>query len=345
MKFMQQATQQYYRILENVVLQQNPAQVEVFLSEAFDLGKRLIDMRVPPDELTNINHLALVKLAQNHADLSFAEIAESLSKPFMEMSMAYGMAFRAQLEQGYQSMLDARLEQTRMEAVGAMAAGIAHDFNNILGSIVGYTELASDDLPDGSLGKQNLEQVLTAAFRARDIVRRLLAFAKQIPTQAVEVELVSQIRELLSLLNVSYRPYLHFEFDSSLRQVLVLADPGQWQQIVMNLCINAADAMDQRGIVRVGLENTILEQNGIVKLAICLTVSDHGCGIPLELQQRIFMPFFTTKAPNKGSGLGLSVVYGIVNGLGGEIEVKSCTEGPEHGTQFLIKLPQAACSG
>lgn len=336
---MKQAIQHYYQILEKVVLHSDQVHIEEQLSEAFDLGRQLIDQRVPPDEITNIHHLALIELAQKHPELAFPDIAESLTKPFMEMSMAYGMAFRAQLEKGYQVMLDSRLEHTRMEAVGAMAAGIAHDFNNILGSIVGYTELASDDLPEGSLGKQNLEQVLVAAFRARDIVLRLLAFARQAPTQAVEVELVSQIKELLGLLNVSYRPYLVFDFQSRLSQAKVMADPGQWQQIVMNLCINAADAMEQRGMVQVGLEAASLEGNTGNKPAVCLTVTDRGHGIPADVQKRMFMPFFTTKAPNKGSGLGLSVVYGIVNSLGGEIEVHSQTDSSKCGTQFRITLP------
>ena len=321
------------------MLHPHQVDIEQQLSDAFELGKRLIDQCIPPDELINIHHLAVVELAIKQPSLLLGDIAESLTKPFMEMSMAYGMAFRAQLEKGYQAMLDSRLEQTRMEAVGEMAAGIAHDFNNILGSIVGYTELASDELPVGSLGKQNLEQVLTAAFRARDIVSRLLAFARQAPVQLVEVELVSQTRETLSLLNVSYQPYLSFDYRPSMQQAKVMADPGQWQQIVMNLCINAADAMEHRGMIVVELALSSMEEQGESKPAICLIVTDQGHGIPPEVQKRMFMPFFTTKAPNKGSGLGLSVIHGIVSSLGGEIEVDSQTEGPERGTQFRITLP------
>ncbi|AMK77202.1 MULTISPECIES: sensor histidine kinase, partial [Methylomonas] len=120
-----------------------------------------------------------------------------------------------------------------------------------------------------------------------------------------------------------------------------MADPGQWQQIVMNLCINAADAMERRGTVQVGLERATLESDDNSTEGFCLTVTDSGHGIPAEVQKRMFMPFFTTKAPNEGSGLGLSVIYGIVNSLGGEIEVSSHTEGPERGTQFRIKVPSA----
>jgi PAS domain S-box-containing protein len=260
-------------------------------------------------------------------------------------------AERIAQQQHYQAMLNTRLGQSqKLEAVGTMAAGIAHDFNNLLGSIIGFAEMAGDELPDGSFGKNSINQILAAGFHARDIVARMLTFARKNPVEAVAVEAVSQIREALVLLNVSFKPDVEIRFQTHIEEATMMADAGQLQQIVMNLCINAADAMNRRGLIEVWIDPVMLNdhysdiKDGDAdggKAGICLTVADHGCGITPELQKRIFDPFFTTKAPNKGSGLGLSVVYGIVTHLGGVIEVESQTEGNNRGTRFRVFFPLA----
>lgn len=252
---------------------------------------------------------------------------------------------REQIKQRYQGMVNSRLEKSaKLEAVGTLAAGIAHDFNNLLGSIVGFAEMAGDELPVDSVGKYSIEQVLIASFRARDIVARMLTFARQgADKPAVEVELVAQIRETIALLSISYKPDLDFRFYTDIEQATVMADPGHLQQIVMNLCINAADAMNHKGVVVVRIDPVTLDGDTPVggKPGICLTVADRGHGISAAVQARIFDPFFTTKAPNKGSGLGLSVVYGIVTQLGGVISLQSRTRGSHCGTEFSVLLPLA----
>jgi signal transduction histidine kinase len=347
---MEETGDHYFHILEQAVLTGDAESIEAHLAEAFELGRRLVEREVPPDEVTLIHHEALVRLAQAHPGLSFAQVAARLTWPFMEMSMAYGMAFREQTDRRYQALVNARLAQShKLEAVGTLAAGIAHDFNNLLGSIIGFAEMAGDELPDGSSGKNNILQILTASFRACDLVYRMLAFARQgtAKSEPVPVEIVAQAREAVSLLNVSYKPDLEICLHAGIERATIMADPGQFHQIVMNLCINAADAMSRRGEIGVLIDYAAPEDavSGKGKPAICLSVVDRGHGMMPEVQERIFDPFFSTKGPSKGSGLGLSVVHGIVTQLGGSIEVKSRAAGRQRGTEFKVFLPVVEAPG
>ena len=337
-----QAQERYFPILEQVAMAAMNADIEASLAEAFELGRAMVDQRVPPDEVTNIHHEALLRLAKLHPHLPLGAVADRLTRPLMEMSMAYGLAFREQMERRYESMVNARLEQSRkLEAVGTLAAGIAHDFNNILGSIVGFAEMTEDELPAGSAGKQNIQQILKASFRARDLVARMLSFARQSPIKSVRVDMVPQIREALALLRASLNPAVKLSFDTTIPRAVVIADPIQIQQIVMNLCINAADAMNESGTITIRITPTAMG-NAVKDYQpprVCLSVSDSGSGMTPEVLERVFDPFFTTKAPGKGSGLGLSVVYGIVTQLAGRIEVDSRASGISSGTEFRVFLP------
>jgi signal transduction histidine kinase len=337
--------ERYIQILSNVALADPKDNIECYLTEAFELGRSAVDKLIPPDDLTNIHHMAIMALASSHPQLSLVQVAERLTRPLMEMTMAYGMAFRQQMEQRYEGMINTRLEESRkLEAVGTLAAGIAHDFNNLLGSIVGFAEMAGDSLTDDAPGKYNIQQILNASFRARDLVARMLAFARQGPVKLIPVDAVSEVREAIALLRASLRPSVQIAFFITTESAKVLADASQIQQIIMNLCINAADAMNDCGTISIRLE-PVREPDGIQAAGaqavqrICLTVSDSGSGISPEALERVFDPFFTTKAPGKGSGLGLSVVYGIVTGLGGLIQAESRTHGERCGTEFRVVLP------
>jgi signal transduction histidine kinase len=283
-----------------------------------------------------------MRLAASRPQLALSAVADHLTKPLIEMSMAYGLAFREQMERRYERIVNARLEQSRkLEALGTLAAGIAHDFNNILGSIVGFAEMAADDVADGSAGKHKIQQILIASFRARDLVARMLAFARQSPAHPVPTDIVAETREALALLRGSLSPGVELSLETKAERAMVMADPSQIQQIVMNLCINAADAMNDRGAIFIRIEPVGKSGGTGADLAerVCLSVSDSGCGMTPEVLELVFDPFFTTKAPNKGSGLGLSVVYGIATQLGGAIEAQSCTTGSSTGTQFRVFLP------
>jgi signal transduction histidine kinase len=333
--------QRYFTILEQVALAGVADDIESALAEAFELGRSMVDQMVPPDEVSNIHHEAILHLAKLHPQLPLEQVAERLTLPLMEMSMAYGLAFREQMERRYESMVNARLEQSRkLEAVGTLAAGIAHDFNNILGSIVGFAEMTEDELPAGSAGKQNIQQILKASFRARDLVARMLSFARQSPIKPVRVDIVPEVREVLALLRASLNPGVELSFDSALPQAVVLADPIQIQQIIMNLCINASDAMSESGTISIRIDpaSTMGTMTEAVS-CVCLSVRDSGSGMTPEVMNRVFDPFFTTKAPSKGSGLGLSVVYGIVTQLEGVIEVESRASATSTGTEFKVTLP------
>lgn len=244
---------------------------------------------------------------------------------------------------------EAKMESRKLEALGTLAAGIAHDFNNSLGSIVGFAEMTADELADDSKGKSNIAQILKASFRARDLIARMLTFARQSPADAVTVDFAEQVREALALLRGSLRPAVQLSFHSGIATAAPLtirADPTQIQQIVMNLCINAAHAIPDHGTIRVGIYPSGLIDGAPAKLAgdVCLTVADSGSGMSADVLERMFDPFFTTKASGKGSGLGLSVVHGIVKDLGGLIEAKSRSSGDDTGTEFRVFLP-ATTSG
>lgn len=339
---MKQALERYFPILEQVAVAARDVDMEVHLADAFELGRSLVEQMVPPDEVTNIHHEAILRLAELHPQLSLPQVADRLTRPLMEMSMAYGLAFREHMERRYEGMVNARLEQSRkLEAVGTLAAGIAHDFNNIFDSIVAFAEMTEDDLPAGSAGKQNIKKILSASFRARDLVGRMLSFARQSPVKAIRVDIVAEIGEALALLRASLGASVKLSFDFTIPQAIVLADPIQIQQIIMNLCINAADAMSGSGTITIRIDPALTV--GAVKAElpqrVCLSVSDVGSGIMPEVLTRVFDPFFTTKVPGKGCGLGLSVAYGIVTQMEGVIEVDSCAGGTRTGTELRVFLP------
>jgi signal transduction histidine kinase len=232
--------------------------------------------------------------------------------------------------------------------VGTLAAGIAHDFNNILASILANAELAEDELTPDSEARHNIALIISASFRARDLVARMLDFARERPGALVPVNIVLQVREALALLRASLPPSIELAFHSNMSEATstILADPTQIMQIVMNLCINAAHAMDNHGVIGIRVEpaHSVHGASTAHLEGLCITVADTGSGMSPEVLERIFDPFFTTKAPGEGSGLGLSVVYGIVKNLGGVVEVHSSVAQAHSGTQFQVFLPVAVAA-
>jgi PAS domain S-box-containing protein len=275
------------------------------------------------------------------------QLEEIVAERTAELTDAHAAAeaVRRAGEERLQAENAAKMQSRKLEAVGTMAAGMAHEFNNILASIVGYAELAEDDLPDGSEAKHSVGKVISGSFRARDLVSSMLAFARKDPNRPVVVNIVAQIHEALALLRVSLGPLVKLSFQSRLAGVpTIMAEPSQIMQIVMNLCINAADAMDHRGLVSIGIDLAGAGWHGQQPVpaagleGVCLTVSDTGTGMSPAVLERMFDPFFTTKAPGRGTGLGMSVVYGIVTGLGGAIRVRS-EVGDKAGTEIQVFIP------
>jgi signal transduction histidine kinase/ActR/RegA family two-component response regulator len=242
---------------------------------------------------------------------------------------------------------DLALRQSqKMEAIGTLAGGIAHDFNNILGAIVGYGELAQQQAPEGSSLRRYLDNIMHAAGRARSLVDRILSFSRMGLTERVPIPVQAVVAETLELLQASLPPNVRLEKDLLAADCAIIGDETRLHQVTMNLCTNAVQAMPEGGVLRVTLEEVALSASRPLRRGQLaagdyarLTVSDSGNGIPSEIVDRIFDPFFTTKPVGEGTGLGLSLVHGIVADLGGAIEVSSAAG---KGTTFRIWLP-ATC--
>jgi nitrogen-specific signal transduction histidine kinase/CheY-like chemotaxis protein len=228
--------------------------------------------------------------------------------------------------------LQERLQQAqKMEAIGALAGGIAHDFNNILSSILGFAELADLDIPENTKAKHNLQQSMKGALRAKDLVQQILAFSRQGKQERKPLNIKPIIKEGLKFLRASLPSTIEIRQNIEEDLGVIEADPTQIHQVLMNLCTNAAHAMDQNGgILDVSLRN--LDVDGETSLSamgvqpgpyLRLRVSDTGYGIPPETLKKIFDPYFTTKEVGKGTGLGLAVVHGIVKSYGGGIALSS----------------------
>jgi len=223
------------------------------------------------------------------------------------------------------------LQSQKMQAIGTLAGGIAHDFNNILAAMIGYTELCQMSLPAKSKNAGHLERVLQAGQRARDLVSQILAFSRQKDTDLKPVQFNLIVKETLKLLRASIPATIEFQEHIDPHTGIVMVDPTRLHQIVMNLCSNAAHAMQETGgNLEVRLINYNIEGRDTAELLdlkpgpyIRLTVSDNGYGMPADMVKRIFDPYFTTKKQGEGTGLGLSVVHGIVVGMQGVIKVYS----------------------
>lgn len=242
--------------------------------------------------------------------------------------------------------LEAQLRQAqKMEALGTLAGGIAHDFNNILGAILGYTELALMDTPERTSQRTHLREVLKATDRARELVKQILAFSRPSEQERKKIQIGPIVKEALKLLRASLPATIEIEQEITTEGGL-LGDPTQIHQVLMNLCTNAFHSMRKNGgILRVGLFDLNLEPSGAFSFDpdmkpgpyVGLTVSDSGQGIDPAVMPRIFDPFFTTKGPGEGTGMGLSVVHGIVKSYGGFIDVESK---PGEGTSFRVFFPR-----
>lgn len=242
--------------------------------------------------------------------------------------------------------LERELRQAqKMEAIGTLAGGIAHDFNNILAAIVGYAEMACFRVPQGSPVQRYLKQVLASSSRATHLVNHILAFSRQSEQERKPIPVGAIVEEALKLLRSSLPSTIAIRTEIAVppEESIVLADPTQIHQVVMNLCTNAAHSMRAKGgRLGVKLSNTAVDASLASRYPplkagphICLTVSDTGHGMDAATMERIFDPYFTTKGPGEGTGLGLAVVKGIVKNHGGAIVVYS---EPEQGTTFHVFL-------
>jgi CheY-like chemotaxis protein len=231
-----------------------------------------------------------------------------------------------------------------MESLATLAGGIAHDFNNNLASIITCAELAREDLPDSAPQAELLDVILKSGYRGRNLVKQIMTFCRrdEQERQPVKVEVI--VQECLNLLRASLPSTIEIRQQICEQPGMVLADPTQIHQIIMNLCTNAAHAMlNRKGVLELTLKNVEIDSDEATHLHgvspgshLQLTVRDTGHGMDRQTLERIFDPFFSTKKPAEGTGLGLSVVHGIVKGYRGVITVDS---EPGLGSTFQVQLP------
>jgi len=246
--------------------------------------------------------------------------------------------------------LETQLRQAqKMEAIGTLAGGIAHDFNNILFPIFGYTEMTMEDVPEDSSARSNLEEVFKAANRAEDLVQQILTFSRQNDQELRPLRIQIIIKEALKLLRASLPSTIDVRQDIDKNCGPTLADPTQIHQVIMNLCTNAYHAMREKGgVLEVNLKEVKVDGDNLTSygelkpgIYLRLTVSDTGKGMDTEVLQRIFNPYFTTKSPGAGTGIGLSVVHGIIKSYGGQTTVNSKLG---EGSTFHVYLPRVHTS-
>lgn len=243
-----------------------------------------------------------------------------------------------------QKKIEARLQQTqKLEAIGTLAGGIAHDFNNILSIITGYAELSLLKLDSEKSVRQNLDKILKAGERARDLVKQILTFSLHSKSKFSPVRIRPIVKEVIKFIRATLPASI--EIKQNLKDdPAVMADATQIHQVIMNLCTNAGYAMqDKDGALEIGLETIALDAEFTERytwlkpgMHIKLTVSDTGCGIEPEVAERIFDPFFTTKEKGKGTGMGLATAHGIIQSHEGDISVESELG---KGSKFKVYLP------
>jgi nitrogen-specific signal transduction histidine kinase len=238
------------------------------------------------------------------------------------------------------------LQSQKMEAVGRLAGGIAHDFNNLLTAILGYSELLRDQLHDAPNILADVDEIRKAGERASRLTRQLLAFSRRQPVTRQAVDVNALVADLHKMLGRMLREDVEFSVVTARDLWPIVADPGQIEQIIMNLAVNALDAMPKGGRLTIGTSNASLDDAFVRRHVaakagsyVSLTVQDTGCGMTPDVLAHVFEPFFTTKPLGQGTGLGLATVYGIVKQNAGYVAIDSR---PGEGTTVSVFWPRRA---
>src|SRR5438477_1932689 len=283
-------------------------------------------------------------LCRDHSE--FGELART-TRAFFEQrdNLIREMEERRATEEALRKSEEELRHSQKMEAVGRLAGGVAHDFNNLLTAIIGYAELIATRASSNSLAKQNAELIRKAGEQAAALTRQLLAFSRKQILQPKVIDLNSLVVEMERLLRRVIGERFDLQSHPDAENGRVKADPSQLEQVVLNLGVNARDAMPRGGKLIIRTENVTLDAAEAAQLSeslhageyVMLSVTDTGAGMDEETMSHIFEPFFTTKGPGKGTGLGLATVYGIVRQTGGGISVES---EPGKGSTFRIYLPR-----
>jgi two-component system cell cycle sensor histidine kinase/response regulator CckA len=340
----------------NIIFFNKYAQAFFGYSEAEILGKNVVGTIVPQIDRDGFDLEAMIKDIGTHPERYTSNENENIRRNGERVRIAwmnkaiYDEKNRVReilcvgIDVTEKWQLERRLAQAqKMEAIGTLAGGIAHDFNNILSAILGYTELSLIDIPHDSAVRSNLKQVLKAGGRAKELVQQILTYSRRREHEMQPIKINLIINEALKLLRASLPSTI--EMQNSIKSDLaVISDPTNIHQVIMNLCANAAYAMQANGgLLQVQLDDVELDANFVKQHPdlkpgkyVRLAVSDTGHGMSPEVIQRIFDPFFSTKKKGEGTGMGLSVVHGIVKSHGGAITVDSR---PGKGSVFKLYFP------
>jgi signal transduction histidine kinase/ActR/RegA family two-component response regulator len=289
-----------------------------------------------PDKSMTVLSIILLNTANALESLEFYQLLRNQNSTLEKMVEERTKALANSEKQLQQVM--------KLQAIGTLAGGIAHDFNNILFPIVGYTELTMDDIPEDSQARQNLEEILKAANRAKELVQQILTFSRQSCQERKPLKVQYLIKEAFKLLRATIPSSIEIDFDIDNSSGPIKGDPTQIHQIIMNLCTNAYHAMQETGgklevklkEIEVSYQQSMERVGMKVGKHLELTVKDSGHGMDPQVMERIFEPYYTTKEQGKGTGLGLSVIHGIVKNHGGDITV---TSQPGKGSIFKVFLP------
>jgi PAS domain S-box-containing protein len=339
-----------------VIFFNNYAQHFFGYNEADILGKNVIGTIVPLKDQAGFDLARMIKDIGTHPDRYVANENENIRHDGHRVRVAwmnraiYDDDSRVKeilcvgIDVTEKWQLEKRLAQAqKMEAIGTLAGGIAHDFNNILSAIMGYTELSLIDIPQDSAVRKNLKQVMKAGGRAKELVQQILTYSRQRESEMQPVKINLIVNETLKLLRASLPSTIQIN-TSITSNLAVMSDPTNIHQVIMNLCTNAGHAMQENGGL---LEVSLSDRNIDADFAkhhpglnpgkfVRLTVSDTGHGMAPEVIERIFDPFFSTKNKGEGTGMGLSVVHGIVKSQGGTLTVEST---PGQGSVFKVFFP------
>jgi signal transduction histidine kinase/ActR/RegA family two-component response regulator len=289
-----------------------------------------------PDKSLTLLSIILLNTANALESLEFYRLLRD-QNTILEKKIEERTKALAQSERQLQQVM-------KLQAIGTLAGGIAHDFNNILFPIVGYTELTMDDIPEDSQARKNLEEILKATNRAKELVKQILTFSRQSCHERRPLKVQFLIKEALKLMRATIPSTIEIESRVDENCGPINGDPTQIHQVIMNLCTNAYHAMQETGgklevevkQVEISYEKSMERVGMKVGPHLQLTVKDSGCGMDQGVLERIFEPYYTTKEQGKGTGLGLSVIHGIIKNYGGDISVSSQ---PGKGATFTVYLP------
>ena len=343
----------------------NPAALALFGAETLDqmVGRALVD-RVHPEYHPVMNErMRLMREERKTVPVVEEKYIRLDGTPFdvdvtavpftfegREGSIAFfrDITKRKQAEQALQVLEGQFRQAQKLEAVGRLAGGIAHDFNNLLMVISSYTQMLQDRLPAEDSLRRNTQQVMKAADRAAGLTRQMLAFSRKQVLSPVVLDLNALVNETAKMLKRLIGEDIELLVSSAESLWAIRADPDQIVQVLMNLCVNARDAMPHGGKLTLATSNVTVSEGSLENRAyvatgdyVMLSVTDTGTGISKDVQEQMFEPFFTTKEIGKGTGLGLSTVYGIVRQSGGYIWADSELG---RGTCFTIYLPREECA-